>query len=360
MRYSFKDVRDVIDYNKAKAHKGFFFPLTPKLNGVIGNLQQSQITIVSGMPSSGLSSFVDQNYVISILLQWYNTPEDKRPPLKIFYFSMKTPAIKRIQLLLCNYLKLVYGIHVDLPTLNSQAGKLYNIDDDQVLQDSIDEAELFFDEVFDEEVLTVIGGQKTPTDIYNEVVRYAHLKGDKTSEKAFEYKEEYHNLTTIVVVDATDYLLEDREGHGSVSGADLDDKFQRYLRELKSTYLISPVIIVPSSLGYVRSVKDTEPHFKHLGSYGKIADKGICIYNSVAEKNVKFYDADETLYVTARGNTLMRTWHVVKNEDGIESVYNRLLFLPGTGYMVEHDLSKKVSSIDDVIEVIDSKTPFKK
>ena len=90
---------------------------------------------------------------------------------------MKDDELKRLQLLLCNYIKLVNNLKTDIPTLNNQAGKLYNLDEDDVLKDAIENASEFFNEVIDSEILVIKGGQYKPTDIYNDVMNYVNTLG---------------------------------------------------------------------------------------------------------------------------------------------------------------------------------------
>ena len=356
--FSFNDVKSVIEHNKKASSAGFSFPLLPKYNKIVGNIQRGQTHVISGMASAGVSSFIDQNYVISVLLQWYNSPVDERIPLKIFYFSMSTSTIKKIQLLLCNYLKLVYNLHVDIPTLNSQIGRLYDLDSDSSIEDDIEDASNFFNEVLDNGILVIKDKLRAPTDVYNEVVTYLDSLGTKTSKTQFEYDEEYDNAFTMLVVDTVEDFTSDVDGFGVISGDAVDEKFKKQVYELKSLYGLTSILSVPSKVGYVRTAKDTEPHRRHLGSYIKIADKGVCIYNSVAEKNVKFYDADDSLYTTEKGNVLLRTWHVVRNVDGIDATYDRLLFLPGTSYMKEYDKTLALDDVTEIINLLDAKTTF--
>jgi hypothetical protein len=359
MKLNYTDIKNVIDYNNSNTdNKGYKFPLMPKLNNIIGNIQQKQIHVISGSPSSGITSFIDQNYVMSVLLQWYNTEPDKRQHLKIFYYSMKDDELKKLQLLLCNYLKLVDNLKTDVPTLNNQAGKLFNLSEDPILQTAIENASAFFDAIIDQEVLVIKDGQYKPTDIYNDLTNYMDTIGKRSAKDGYTYAEEFEDQITLVIVDSVDHFLPDNEGFGIITGNALDDKFQRHVRNLKQIYKISFVVAVPSNVGFIRSPKDTEPHYRHLGSYGPLADKGICLYNPISEKNNKFYDGDEDMYISPRGSVLMRTWHVVRNTEGIESINDRMLFLPGTSYMIEHPYKEKLNHFDDVLDVLIGKTCF--
>lgn len=357
-KFNFSDLKSYIEYGKTASSAGFKFPLLPKYNKTIGNLQRGQTHVISGMASAGVTSFIDQNYVISVLLQWYNTPEDERIPLKIFYYSMATSELKKLQLLLCNYLKLVYDLHIDIPTLNSQIGRLYDLNEDTEVSEAIENATAFFNEVLDNEVLVIKDRLRPPTDIYNDLIGFLDTKGSKTSKTEFEYDADNTDLFTMLIVDTVEDFSADADGFGIISGDAVDEKFKKQLYELKSLYNVASVLSVPSKVGYVRTAKDTEPHRRHLGSYIRIADKAVCIYNPIAEKNVKFYGADEDIYTTQKGNVLLRTWHIVRNNDGIDATYERMLFLPGTSFMVEHDKNEPVEDVSEIINLLDTKTLF--
>jgi len=358
-KLTFEDVKGVIDYNNSKAQTGYTFPMMSKLNKIIGNIQRGQVHTISGLPSAGVTSFIDQNYVMSVLLQWYNTDPSERKYLKILYYSMKDSELKKLQLLLCNYLKLVENLRTDIPTLNNQKGKLYDLSADPILQKAIDDSTNFFDEVISSGTLEIKDGQYKPTEIYNDVLDIVADLGSEGSDKRFVYDDKHSDGLVLVVVDPVEYFLPDNDGFGTLVGKQLHEKFQRQIRHLKIEYDISFVLAVPSETGYIRTPKDTEPHYRHLGSYGSITDKGIIIYNPIAENNTKFYDGEEDLYVTNKGNILMRTWHVVRNTDGIESVRDRMVFLPGTSYMVEYPFSDKITDIGDILNVLEKDTYFK-
>jgi hypothetical protein len=316
-------------------------------------------TVVSGLPSSGTTSFVDQNYVMNVLIQWYFSTD--RKPLKIFYFSMVDSEMKKMQSLLCNYLRVMYNIYVDIPTLNSQPGRLFDIEKEDRVLNALDDAQVFFDNLINDEVLEIIDEPQSPSYVYNTVVDYMNGVGTDKQGKPYELNSDNEELTVLAIVDKTDHLAPEIDQYSSSYGNDLNVKFDHNMKKLVTRYGISPVVIVPAQVGLVRSPKDTEPHYRQLGVYGKNCDRGIILYNPIAENNINRYftDADEIEYYMSNGKNTLRFWSVVRNTEGIDSMKERLLFLPGTSFMVEHPLDEKVNSFDDVYDVIvDSVTEY--
>ena len=206
---------------------------------------------------------------------------------------MKDLEIKKLQLLLCNYLKLVDNLRTDIPTLNNQVGRLYDLSKDQLLLNAINNSKYFFNEILNDEVLDIKSGRVKPTDIYNDVLNYVQ-NSDKLDE------------LVLVVVDSVGYFMNDTDGFSTISGPGLDNKFQKIVQELKMDHNISFVLAKEIPYSQFKGFKDSEPHFKQLGTYGYIADKGVILYNSIAENNIKYYE-DRDMYVTSKGNVLMRT-----------------------------------------------------
>ncbi len=352
MNYTYSDLVGKIGYYAKHKEQGYSLPLAPELNKKIGNIIPGQYTVISGLQSSGTTSFVDVNYVMNPLLQWYQS--DDRKPLKIFYFSMVDNEFKKLQTLLCSYLRLIENISVDIPTLNSQPGRKFDIDKTPQAMNAINDAKLFFDEVINEGALEIIGGSQSPSEITRTVVDFMNGIGvDKTGEP-YELNDSNTDITVLVVVDKTDYLAPEADAFSQTRGNDLDVKFDHDIKRLTERYQVSPVIVVPANPGLIRTPKDTEPHYRQLGVYGKNCHRGIMLYNPIAENNINrfFTSADEAEYFVINGKNLLRYWYIVRNSEGIDSIKNRMLFLPGSTFMIEHDLSIKVDSEDEVSEVV--------
>jgi hypothetical protein len=359
MKHSFSDVIGKIQYHLQNKEQGYGFPLAPNLNKKIGNILPGTYTVVSGLPSSGTTSFVDQNYVMNVLLQWYFSHD--RKPLKIFYFSMVDNELKKLQSLLCNYMRVMHNINIDIPTLNSQPGRLFDIEKEDRVLHALDDAQTFFDEVINEGILEIIDEPQSPSVIYNTVTDFMSGIGIDKPGKAYELNDDNTNITVLVIVDKTEHLAPEVDEYSTSYGNDLNVKFDHNMKRLVTRYGVSPVLIVPANVGLVRSPKDTEPHYKQLGIYGKNCDRGIMLYNPIAENNINRYfsAADEVENYVSNGKNTLRFWSLVRNTIGIDSTRERLLFLPGTGFMVEHPMIERINSFDDVYDVIvDMITPY--
>ena len=336
---SFSDIISKMQYHLKHKEEGYAIPMMPKYNNVVGNILPGQYTVVTGMASSGKTSFVDVNYVLSVLLQWHKLEE--KPPLKIFYFSLKDSSLKKFQSLLCAYIKLVHNLRVDIPTLNSQPGRLYNLEHEPVLLKAIDDAELFFNEIMSDEVLSVVTNVSKPTAINSMVVDY--LAGLP------EYEGDGMPLT-MVVIDSTEHLAPESDGYHTLMGNELDYKFDTYLSSLVKDFGIHAVVVTPAHGANSRFPKENEPNYRQLGVFGKNCDRGIVLYNPIAEGNGNYLRCvtEPDAYVTPTGLNTLRFWHIVKNADGVDSISNRLLFLPGTSYLIEIDMTEHIDSVAQV------------
>lgn len=337
MKYSFQDVIAKIEHNLDHVDNGYDFPLTPTLNQTVGNLTSGLYTVVAGLPGAGVTSFVDQNYVLGPLLQWYNDTNVHKRDIKILYFSTITGEIKKIQQLICLFSRLIHGIHVDIPTLNSKPGRLYDLTEEEAVIDSLKIAKVFFDDVLDQQ-LTVVTGQLSPTQIHNRIL-------DELD------KVDRDNTDFMVVVDSSTHLKDDMEKFGTVTGKELDKKMDRYIEELTRKEDIIFTMLVHISPSLLRHTKETEPHYSQLGAYITNCSRGIIIYNPLAEKHPN-YIQDSKKFVNHNGLNTLRTWTVVRNTEGKELVERPLLFLPGTGFMVEIDRITDITEFEDVKELL--------
>jgi len=348
MKYSFSDVISKMHYDLQHRDTGFKMPLTPKLNRLVGNINKGLYTAIIGNHGSGTSSFVNQNYVLGPLIQWYILPEDERPPLKIMYFNLSSNELKCFQQLICLYGKLVHGVHLDIPTLNSKPSRLFDIDQSEQALGALDQAGGFFDAVLGEQ-LEIISGGKKPTDIHNLIL----------TEYSDFYEKHEDKGHFMVVIDSTEHLMDEDDGFMKLTGKALDEKMDKLIQQVVSKTLATVTVVAPPHIPIVRGNRDTEPQQSHLGKYAN-CHRGIEIYNPIAERD-PLYINNKNLYVGGKsGMNTLRTWTIIRNTEGSDLISNIILFLAGNGFMIELQDEKDIMSFDDtkVYILAPNKSPY--
>lgn len=360
MHLKFKDVIDKMKYHIGRKEEGYPMPMMPRYNKIVGNIIPGIYTAVAGISASGKTSFVDQNYVMTTLLQWYETDPDERKPLHISYFTPRSTELKKLQQFICLYVKLVHGLIVDVPTLNSQPGRLFNVGQDKKLLEALDEAEQFFDTIINEHVLEIHARPMTPSAVYSTMTDYMKELGTIDDDGIYTIDEDFEESLVMAVIDDAEDLSMETDGFSSPSTGATMEKLDSFLKRLAHTYNINCTVVIPATVGYVRTPKDTEPCPRHLGIFLKHCDRGVVVYNPIGEENKRLYD-DSNVYIGTRsGAVLMRYWFVVRNTDGIDSARDRMLFLPGVGYSIEYDQNKEVfdASVTESILADKNKSAF--
>lgn len=334
-RYIIDSVRDGLE----NPNKGIPIPLE-KLSKFTNYIERGQYLVIGGKPTSGKTSMMDFIYMINVYKWWRSLGYDEdgnpidnpnRPPLKMFYFNMRTSAKIKWQKWLCLYIKLEYGNVIDIPTLTGQVGKLYDLDEDMIQK--IQSAKDFFED-FENDVMTMINGPKQPSSIYNRVHDYMHEIGHLDKHGEYILDSEYTGALTFVYVDNTNFLLPETDGFQNMNAEGLKRKINEQALTLSRLYKVNVNIVAPSKSSYSTKVKDGEPSYKELGVFADACDLGIVTYNPYNENNNKYigYPVEETVI---RGKQRLRTVTVVRNQDGLENVTVGLWFLGECGYFAE-------------------------
>jgi hypothetical protein len=336
-----------LQINQNKTYPGIPVPLV-KLSKITNYVEKTQNIIIGGRPNSGKSSFIDYTYFINVYKWWQNQPEDHRPKIKFFYFSMRKNIRVKVQKWLCLYLKLEYNIVIDIPTLNNGIGKLYDIDEDTNAQ--IMSAYDFFNDL-EVNSLSLINGRRTPSDIFNTVEEYMLKIGHINDHGNYILDDDYSGQYTFLIVDNVEYLLTEHDGFGVMNPDLLKRKFCEYLDILKNTYNLVNIINVPNRSIYARSYKDTEPNYKELGVFNDIADVGIVLYNPFNENNLK-YNGYPVESLMIRGKNRFRTLTVVANKEGLENQTVGLFFLGECGYFAEAPHPTEKEQFEEKLEIL--------
>jgi len=326
-----KLVYEPILAGEASKDQGISIPLST-LNKFTNNIQKGQFIAIGGKPNSGKGSFMDFVYMMNTYKWWKNEPVETRPPLKFIYFNMKHSWRNKFQKWVCLYIKLQFSRVIDINTLNSGVGSLYELTPE--IKNEIMTAEEFFDEMESEGVLEIINGQQTPTSILNKV-RNVMLTCGSLEEKTKKYalNTDLARQFTMVFIDNVDYLLPETDGFGMMNGEALRKKITDHAIEFKNVYNITTVVVTPSK--YIgKSVKENEPNYKEMGIFGSKTDLSIVLYNPYNEGNNNYLAYGVKDFVV-NGKNRLRTATIVRNSNGVENMTKGLIFIGECGYFAE-------------------------
>lgn len=329
---------------------------TVKLSKYINYVERGKNTIIGGRPGSAKTSFTDHVYFLSIFKWWRDLgytkegepiPHPNRPPIKFIYFNMRSSAKLKLQKLMCLHLKLEYNYTVDIPTLLSGVGKLFDLSADH--KHAIEASREFFEEL--EDHLHMFNGPQTPTDISNIVNRTMLEYGRMESENNFVFNEDCKGQYTLIFIDNTDELLPESDGYASMNEAALEKRLGDFLNEFKNNYKSSNFVIKPPKVSNSRMLKDTEPSYKDLGNLGKIADVGLVLYNPFDENNNRYlnYPVED---LVIRGKNRFRTVTVVRNKLGTSNITVGLILLGECGYVRESPHPNEEEDFEDFINLL--------
>lgn len=348
MNYFKTFIEDSIKYGKVYGDSGIPIPLK-KLSKYTNYVQKGQSICIGGKPESGKTAMMDYNYFISLFIWWQEQDPATRPKLKMIYFSMKHPLKTKIQKWLCLYMKLKFNIMMDIPTLNNGIGKLRDLDQDDLAKIAL--AEEFFTELF-EDTLSIQQGAMQPTGIYNRVVSIMSDYGKLDKEtKEFTYNKENERMITLVYIETLDHILTENDGFAMLTSNDIKKKMSDYLAELRRIYNLTSIVIAPSKPMMTRLVKETEPSYKELGTFGANADLAIVMYNPFNENNNSYLGYPVSDFVINAKNRF-RTATIVRNTNGITNITNGLIFLGENGYFAECPTPNDEQSIQNRIEIL--------
>jgi len=330
----------------SKPSAGIPIPME-KLTKYINYIERGKINVVGGKETSGKTSLMDYLYFINLFKWWREQDPQSRPPLKMFYFSMRNSPRIKLQKWLCLYLKLEHDTLMDIPTLNSGVGRLYDLDEDN--KHEIIAAMEFFDEL--EEHMTLISGSQTPSAIYNRVKHYMDSVGSIDDNDKYSLDDEHIGQYTMVYIDNTDKLGTETDGFANMNSDGLKKKLGEYVEEFKNVYNITTSLVVPSRVNNSRMVRDSEPSYKEIGYFAKIADIGLVTYNPFNENNNKYlgYPVEDMMI---NGKNRFRTITVVRNSTGLENLTVGGIFLGECGYFRESPHPNNEEEFDNFRELL--------
>lgn len=345
----FKDhIIDPVKAGLAKPDAGIPIPME-KLARFTNYIERGQNIVIGGKPTSGKTSLMDYLYFINVFKWWrdLDIPEDQKPPLKFYYFNLKEKERIKVQKWFCLMLKLEFDTVMDIPTLNSDIGRLYDLSNTD--KEYIQAGDEFMDDL--EEHLVFVNKPQTPSDIYNYVKNELDQIGDFDENGTFHYDDDHKGQLTFVLTNTIDHLSSESDGYQMMNQDALKKKFGTYMCELRDVYKTTNVWVAPSKVTNSRMVRDSEPSYKELGYSANVCDLGLITYNPFNENNNSYlnYPINDMII---RGKNRLRTVTIVRNSRGLENITVGLIFLGECGYHRESPHPSDETLWDDFQELL--------
>lgn len=134
-----------------------------RLSEYIPVIEKATSIGILGATGSGKSRFTRSEYVYHP----YKFHKETGYPLKIILFPLEDSKEKVYRNLICHYLYECYNIYINLQELNSTGKRILP----DFVEEKIKEAKEFFNDF--EDVVTIVDGMNTPTEIYKFCEEYA-------------------------------------------------------------------------------------------------------------------------------------------------------------------------------------------
>lgn len=330
----FHEVLNRVLTTRTTGNYGIPFQFDDRLNKYLTGIKQAKYYAVSGRSSTGKRSFVDLHFVMNTFIWWANIPEGQRPKVKILYFNMdKTQDIK-IQKWLTTFMYIYYEKIIDIPTLMNWPGKLYDLNAETLQQ--IQQAQGFFDLMFETGFVTMYNGRTNPIGIKANIATYFSGIGGlyhENHETRFEYEETYEKQITLIIIDNVKKLKTESKQGQYYNERELNQKLSGYLSDVKEIYQATPIVIVPAE--DIGGHDSRAPSIKEFGNYYNDVDVALHLNNPSRYHNQSGYYGNYVIsdFRDTTGIHRLRICSILKNAEGRDSTWIPLSFFPENGYI---------------------------
>ena len=327
---------------------GIPIPFT-KLSKYINYIERGKNIVIGGRDTSGKKSFMDYTYFLNIFKWWrdLDMPLERKPQIHFYYFNLTGREKVLVQKWLCLLLKIEFKCLLDVPTLNSQVGRMRELQETDL--QAIDAAAEFMNDL--EKHLTLVSGTKSPSDISNYMRKEMDKYGDLDEGGVYRLKNEHSGRLTFVLVNDVDRLASETDGFSMLNIEGVKRRFATYMKELRDIYKTTNIWVAPTKDNSPRNPKATEPTYKDLGVFSSASDVGLVMYNPFNECNNKYQGYPVTELVAGVKNRF-RTVTVVRNESGPENLTIGLIFLGECGYFTESPSPGEELAWDAMIQTL--------
>jgi len=329
---------------------------SPKLSKTINSIKQGQYIVVGGRESSGKRSFVHLFYVLHILDYYLSFSGDSKtkPKIKILYYNMRKSEHIKAQKLLCTYLWKNHSILMDIPTLNGDNGKMYDLDSET--EDAIEAGVQYFDYFVGNGMLEIITEHTNPTGIRNDIHRYMTSIGgidrDEYGRETFIPDKGFENQITIVIVDDIKRLKNETREDIYFNENQLYSKLDEYIKDAVELFNITAVLIVPSFDTSYKPLNQMVPEFREVKYFYDNANIVYIMFNPYRFGIIQYHGYDTSQFKCEDHVQRFRSCTVLKNADGLDGVVIPFGFFPENGILFDLPRVEETKQLNEYISYL--------
>ena len=342
----------ILNHIEAKGKRSLKFPLN-KTGSILNDYSRGDFIVIGGRKTSGKSSFILNNYVISPILQKKKAAgSDADFRIKLIYFSTRKTPKATIERMIVNYVSNTNkGTKIGVPSIYGLPGRNKRVS--TALSKKITTSALaVFDKFSEKDYLTVVGNKKGVFEIesivHSSMDQYG-LIDDETGE--FVYADEYKEMIPIFSVDdITGIVSESGSSNFKNENAHI---IAKKLKELAKVYNAVVVLGVPSTPVYIKGVHRSTS--EELTPYSTYADRTIVLHNPLetSEKQMLGYETMDFINATT-GICYFRTAFIATNYMGASGIYIPYFLYPENGYLLELPSAEDIGNLDEFIEIVNN------
>jgi hypothetical protein len=311
-----------------------------KFNTILHNTQRGTYYAVGGLPGSGKSTFVDDNFVLTPYLELLLTQPDKLKEVNWNYYSFEMSKNAKRAKWTAYLLNKFYGLNVDSSYILGQ-GKNRITEEIYEKVVAINEMmDALFDKIrFTQDVLNPTGINK---DIFKRALENGTLDKEKyvdtnglEAERITGYTPNNPQDYWIIIIDHV-ALAKKEQGFDTKSNI---DKLSEYAIGWRNLFNATPVPIVQFNKGIAsierrkfdkNELSPTLEDFKDTGNIGQDCNVALGVFNPIKYNITEYLDYD----IGQMPNSF-RSIHIMKNRDGQEYYSKGMYFRGDIGRLTE-------------------------
>lgn len=342
----FKRFKDpLLEFAEKKQNYNLRFPLK-KTGNVLNNYTRGDFIVVGGRKTSGKSSFILNNYVISPIIQKLAAKKNGAPfDLKVVYINTRKNAKATIERMIVNYISQKNGGNkVGVPSLYGYEGTHAKMSSTQS-KTLISSAMNIFDAFTEKGILNTITARKSLYEV-DSIIRDSMAEYGEYDEEEdiFTYDEEHENMIPIIAIDDITGIFGD-SGAGNLKN-DNAHLLASKLKHLAKTYNVLIVLAVPSSQVYIRATGHRSS-LEEVAPYGIYADRVLIMHNPMEtyENQMMGYETND--YTNQKtGVNYLRMIFVASNYMGPSGIYFGCFLFPENGFMFELPPAENIEELE--------------